>query len=367
MKRVAGRWTKWGAIGATLLMGTALTGCGAALGLGSAGAPAKVTPVAKVTKATTTGAKVGPSKSGQSATNKSTSSSTSSNASSSNTGGQATGNNQATGDGQATGSSQTTGNNSTTGNGQATGNNSTTTTVSYPTLSVGSTGSAVLALNERLAELHYLPVVIANGAQPSITVSDISTPPTASFTWQYQNTPSSLAAEFAPNTYTALTEGAVIAFEHQNGLTVDGIAGPQVWSTLLGSSAKTDAYPVSYILVQKSHPETLQLWDAGHWVLTSDANTGVQGATTVDGTFPVYLRYRSQTMTGTNPNGTHYSDPGVPYVNYFNGGDAVHGFVRASYGFPQSDGCVELPPATAAKVWTMVHYGTLVTVEGKYS
>ena len=34
-------------------------------------------------------------------------------------------------------------------------------------------------------------------------------------------------------------------------------------------------------------------------------------------------------------------------MNYFNGGDAVHGYPRASYGFPQSNGCVELPIETA--------------------
>ena len=41
-------------------------------------------------------------------------------------------------------------------------------------------------------------------------------------------------------------------------------------------------------------------------------------------------------MSGTNPDGSHYIDPGIPDVSYFNGGDALHGFIRASYGFPQS-------------------------------
>ena len=49
-------------------------------------------------------------------------------------------------------------------------------------------------------------------------------------------------------------------------------------------------------------------------------------------------------------------------MSYFNGGDALHGFVRASYGWPQSDGCVEMPPANAAVVWPMTPIGTLVTV-----
>jgi hypothetical protein len=36
---------------------------------------------------------------------------------------------------------------------------------------------------------------------------------------------------------------------------------------------------------------------------------------------------------------------------------------RASFGTPQSLGCVELPLASAAKVWPYTPIGTLVTVE----
>jgi lipoprotein-anchoring transpeptidase ErfK/SrfK len=67
-------------------------------------------------------------------------------------------------------------------------------------------------------------------------------------------------------------------------------------------------------------------------------------------------------MTGTNPDGSKYSDPGIPWVSYFNGGDALHGFVRGSYGFPQSDGCVEMPPSHAEVVYPLTPIGTLVTV-----
>ena len=34
--------------------------------------------------------------------------------------------------------------------------------------------------------------------------------------------------------------------------------------------------------------------------------------------------------------------PPCPWASYFNGGDALHGFVRATYGSPQSNGCVEM-------------------------
>ena len=45
-------------------------------------------------------------------------------------------------------------------------------------------------------------------------------------------------------------------------------------------------------------------------------------------------------------------------------GDALHGFVRSSYGSPQSNGCVEMTYANAALVWPLTPIGTLVTVVG---
>ena len=93
------------------------------------------------------------------------------------------------------------------------------------------------------------------------------------------------------------------------------------------------------------------------------ANTGIPVAPTVDGTFPVYQRFRFQIMSGTNPNGSHYSDP-VSFVSYFNGGDAVHYFPRPGYGYQQSLGCVELPYNAAAAAYPFLTYGSLVTVSG---
>ena len=54
-------------------------------------------------------------------------------------------------------------------------------------------------------------------------------------------------------------------------------------------------------------------------------------------------------MSGENPDGSHYEDPGIMWVSYFNGGDALHAFDRPSYGCPQSLGCVEMRLEDAAE------------------
>ena len=92
-------------------------------------------------------------------------------------------------------------------------------------------------------------------------------------------------------------------------------------------------------------------------------NTGVPGATTTNGTFQVFSHVQVSNMRGTDATSTSY-DVTVAWASYFNGGDALHGYPRASYGFPQSNGCVEMPISTAGTVWPDTPIGTLVTVQG---
>ena len=119
----------------------------------------------------------------------------------------------------------------------------------------------------------------------------------------------------------------------------------------------------SYVYVHREVPETMTLWSAGRTVVSSPANTGISGAETELGTFPVFEHLPETTMSGTNPDGSHYEDPGIKWVSYFNGGDALHNFDRASFGSPQSLGCVELPLAASAEIFPYTPIGTLVTVE----
>jgi lipoprotein-anchoring transpeptidase ErfK/SrfK len=156
-----------------------------------------------------------------------------------------------------------------------------------------------------------------------------------------------------------------MTFQDTHGLDVDALAGAVVWHALLADAiaGKRRERGYSYVYVHSSVPQSLTLWHNGHTVLSSPGNTGVPAAPTQLGTFPVFEHIPVGTMSGTNPGGSHYDDPGIRYISYFNGGDAIHAFNRASFGTPQSLGCVELPLASAAKVWPYTPIGTLVTVE----
>jgi lipoprotein-anchoring transpeptidase ErfK/SrfK len=154
-------------------------------------------------------------------------------------------------------------------------------------------------------------------------------------------------------------------FEDTHGLDVDALPGARVWHALLTDAiaGRRPESGYSYVYVHSGIPQSLTLWHNGQTVLTSPGNTGVPAAPTQLGTFPVFEHIPVGTMSGTNPGGSHYHDPGIRYISYFNGGDAIHAFNRASFGTPQSLGCVELPLASAAKVWPYTPIGTLVTVE----
>ncbi len=174
----------------------------------------------------------------------------------------------------------------------------------------------------------------------------------------------SYAPGLAYGSLDTTTRGALIVYQSDHGLPATGTADSPTWASLLAAETlgHADPTPYTFVTVSESSPETLEVHRGGRVVISTPANTGVAGAETERGTFPIYARYVSTTMTGTNPDGSHYSDPGVPWVNYFNGGDAVHGFPRASYGFPQSNGCVELPIGTAGQVYPLLAIGDLVIV-----
>jgi lipoprotein-anchoring transpeptidase ErfK/SrfK len=236
------------------------------------------------------------------------------------------------------------------------------------TASIGFTVSdgSFLRLQQLLAELDYLPLTFTpSGAAPAARDQAQAQP--GALTWRWSTLPAVLTTQWIAGYENVITKAAVMSFENQSGLTVDGLAGPSVWSTLLNDVAmqKDDPSPYTYVVVSKTLPENLTLYNNGAAQYTNiPVNTGAPGADTVDGTYPVFEHVTSSRMVGTNPDGSTYDDPAVPWASFFNGGDALHGFVRATYGSPQSNGCVEMTIADAQMLWPLTPIGTLVTVVG---
>ena len=223
-----------------------------------------------------------------------------------------------------------------------------------------SVATSVTWEEQLLAELNYLPVSF-NPTTPQVYPTQ---PTIGSFTWKYPNLPASLQSQWLVGADNVVLHGALMHFQSVNNLATTGVADATTWNDLLTSVAKHTLDPASYnyVIVSEGTPESLTLYVAGHVKFKTPVNTGISVAPTALGTYPVYLRYLSTTMSGTNPDGSHYSDPGIRWVSYFNGGDGLHEFPRASYGSPQSLGCVEMPWNSAQVVYPYTPIGTLVTV-----
>lgn len=229
---------------------------------------------------------------------------------------------------------------------------------------------STLRLEQLLAQLGYLPLGWQSSGEPvamtmQAQVNAATSPPNGQFSWTYSNTPQELKSLWQEGESNEILRGAIMDFENTHGLQADASAGEKVWAALIADvlAGKDSSRAYSYVYVHKSVPEQVYLWSAGSVIFTSLCNTGIAAAPTATGTFAVFSHLISGTMHGTNPDGTKYSDPGVRYISYFNGGDALHAFSRASYGYPQSLGCVEMPLSSAAEVWPYTPIGTLVTIE----
>ncbi len=235
-----------------------------------------------------------------------------------------------------------------------------------------------LALADLLGQLGYLP---GSWQQPNLGMQVASKldatqsglagelqlaydPPSGSMDWD-QGYPASLASLWRNGSSNVILRGAVMAFQSEHNMTINGDVNSALWSALLRArtAGQNNVNGYTYAVASKASPETLTIWHNGAVVLHTLANTGIPSAPTVDGAFPVYERFLNTIMSGTNPDGSHYSDP-VQYVSYFNGGDAVHYFPRGGYGFQQSLGCVELPYDQAEQAYPYLTYGSLVTVSG---
>jgi len=214
-------------------------------------------------------------------------------------------------------------------------------------------------IDEVLAQLGYLPLVFtpAAPAAPNIT----TTVPGA-FTWAYHNIPVDLRHTWL-HQRSIMRAGALSAFASDHGLwsTDASVLWPALVQALTHHTRNRFGY--SFVRVYRSLPEYLVVWHNGAYVDREPVNTGIASRPTNHGIFPIYLRQASGTMTGTNPDGSHYNDSGIRWISYFSDGDALHQFSRGVYGYPQSLGCVEMSNASAYRVWRLTELGTLVDTQ----
>ncbi len=97
----------------------------------------------------------------------------------------------------------------------------------------------------------------------------------------------------------------------------------------------------------------------GALVYEALGSTGLPSTPTVQGSFAVWNKTRSQTMSGPG-----YSLPNVECVLYFYQGYAVHGaYWHQNWGQPMSHGCVNLPNEDARYFYEFAEVGTPVTVQ----
>ena len=102
-------------------------------------------------------------------------------------------------------------------------------------------------------------------------------------------------------TLDATTRGALTVYQEDNHLAVTGEPDVSTWDSVLYAETRNrrNPEPYTWVTVSESLPETLVLYRGHHAVLSTPVNTGVPGAETERGIFPIYSRLVSTTMTGT--------------------------------------------------------------------
>ena len=100
----------------------------------------------------------------------------------------------------------------------------------FQLVSEGAHGPDVLRLQQLLAKRGYLPVSFqAYGTQPPFELA----PRHGRFAWRF-HAPAELTSQWQPGVYSTITRGAVMTFEADHGMTIDGVAGRRVWQALVG-------------------------------------------------------------------------------------------------------------------------------------
>ena len=175
----------------------------------------------------------------------------------------------------------------------------------------------VEALQERLAALSYLPAGYRTGILDYRTVQ------------------------------------AVMAFQGWEGITRDGVAGPQTRKRLLIAAPPRPWSATGRHVEVHIAQQVLLLVDGGRVVRAIHVSTAAPGHVTPTGSFTVY---RKERMSWSVP-----FQVWMPYASYFTGGYAMHEYPDVP-PYPASHGCIRLPAGDALVVWDFAGIGTPVVI-----
>jgi Putative peptidoglycan binding domain/L,D-transpeptidase catalytic domain/PKD domain len=181
--------------------------------------------------------------------------------------------------------------------------------VVLPSLAPGSRGASVVALERRLAELHY-------------------------------------AVQRVDGYYGTDTFEAVLAFQKVNGLPRTGRVDPWLWRRLALAGVPRAYRGGDYIEVDKTR-QVLMVVREGIVTKVVHVSTGATGNTPL-GSWHVYRKVGGWDWV-------------LWYPMYFKGGFAIHGYPSVP-AFPASHGCVRVPMWIAPTLFGTNDYGTTVVV-----
>jgi hypothetical protein len=113
--------------------------------------------------------------------------------------------------------------------------------------------------------------------------------------------------------------------------------------------------------------QMLYAYDEDRLFMKLQISTGLELSPTPAGEFTIFKKTPSRYMQGPVPGLTfkYYDLPGVPWNLYFtHGGAVIHGtYWHNKFGNQYSNGCVNLPPDAARKLYMWADIGTRVIVK----
>lgn len=156
-----------------------------------------------------------------------------------------------------------------------------------------------------------------------------------------------------PNHVTAGTQLVIPGVEGTSSSRIIGIV-----ENVLAANAPGPKVGAGRELVVRLSTQTAYAYEDGNLIKASVVSTGLPVTPTVQGSYKIYLKYSSQTMSGPG-----YYLPGVQWVMYFYRGYAFHGtYWHNNFGQPMSRGCVNMTNDDARFFYDFASIGTPVTV-----